>query len=112
MAIKDPPDDFIDPARENNPEKDNLRKRAEAWIATHPDVFAVFERAALRMLRESRQGGINALVERVRWELHGKIDPDDKGYRINNNLAPYISRALTEKHPGLVEVFKFRRTRW
>lgn len=110
--INDPPDGVL-PFRENNPApKKDLRREAELFIGSQPKVYALFERFALQMLERGRSFGISLLTERVRWEVVMTWDPDDRGFKINNNHRAYIARRLIQDHPRLEALVQCRKTFW
>ena len=102
----------VEAARENNPNGDDLRAKAAAWIDANPVAYARFERFALEAARSGRHFGIGLLTERVRWEALVRIQQDEDGYRINNNHRAYIARKLIADHPQLDGLIRFRKTRW
>lgn len=89
---------------------DDLRSAAEQWIATNPQVYALFERFALEMHARGRKFGVGLLTERVRWECAITTASDD-GFKINNNHRAYIGRKLVADHPQLQSFLSFRETR-
>ena len=70
------------------------------------------ERFALQKAARNLYFGINALVERVRWEISMAWERDERGFKINNNHAPYIARKLIEEFPRLEPLIRCRRTFW
>ena len=110
--MKDPPCGVL-PFQENNPPpKKNIRDEAERFLREHPHVYALFERFALQMAARGRRFGISLLTERVRWEAATTWDPDERGFKINNNHRAYIARQLIEDHPELEELLTCRETFW
>lgn len=107
--ITEPAQHLIEPARENNPERENLRLAAARWIQENPLEYGLFERFALEMASGRRRFGAKALAERVRWEMNTHYDGK---YKINNNYIAYIARALIEDHPFLEGLLRFRKTRY
>lgn len=83
------------------------REKAHDWIAAHPEAMGLFKHFAELMLMRRRSFGINALLERVRWEvkLNGR---DEDGLKINNNHAPHIARWLIDELPALEGLISFR----
>lgn len=109
--IPDPPGG-VGPAEENNPDKRDLRKEAAIFIAENPAVYELFMKFAREMLEVYEHFGINLLTERVRWEVKRFWKKDERGFKINNNHSPYISRKLVEDEPRLEPLLRFRRTRY
>ena len=107
--IPDPP--VVEDAIENNPPpKKNLRHEAEAFIYTHPKVFALYERYSLAAASRRETHSISLLTEKVRHEIDQTWEPDRRGFKLNNNHRPYIARALIAKHPHLAEFLRCRQT--
>jgi hypothetical protein len=76
------------------------RARAEAWAKENPQVFALFEKFALRAADRKRRFGMKALAETVRWEVMMRWDKDEEGFRINNSYTAHIGRMLVESLDG------------
>lgn len=89
--------------------QEDHRERAEAWIAEHPDVYALFERFAGEMALRGRKFGVKALAERVRWECEWIKKDDEADWKINNNHVAYIARRLVQDHPQLKDFVEFRK---
>jgi ActR/RegA family two-component response regulator len=107
MDIKDPAS--VDPARENNPDHENLRKATAAWIEENPDVYGLFLKFAREMAAQGKPFGVKLLAERVRWEclIHKRGE-----YKLNNNHVAYIARRLIMDDQTLVRFIRFRKTQW
>lgn len=99
-----------EPARENNPDKEDLRKAAAKWIEDNPTAYGYFVRFALELAERGRPFGIGLVAERVRWEC--VVARGDDGYKINNNYRAYVARKLVAEHPRLRAFLKFRKTRY
>ena len=100
----------VDPPRENNPDRGDLRAKAETWMRENPDIYGLFLKFARQMLDRRRRFGINLLRERVRWETAFLYE--EGTFKINNNLSPYIARRLLMDEPALEGLMRCRRTRW
>ncbi|HYG67725.1 MAG TPA: hypothetical protein VD838_08705, partial [Anaeromyxobacteraceae bacterium] len=70
----------------------DVRDNAEAWMAAHPDVVAMFERFALDLATRGRRFGINLLRERVRWECAYEYGREP--FKFCNSFSPYVARRL------------------
>jgi hypothetical protein len=112
VDIKDPPSGVIEPARENNPRREDLRKAAAAWIVANPKVYALFQQFARQMSDRGRRFGIGLLAERVRWECMFVTAGGTHEYKINNNYRAYIARKLVQDDPFLTQFLRFRETKW
>jgi hypothetical protein len=53
--------------------------------------------------------GIEALYERVRWDLN--IKTKDKSFKLNNNHRAFYARLIMDNEPGLAGIFDLRRQR-
>jgi len=107
MDIKDPA--HVEPARENNPDHENLREATAAWIKENPWVFDLFLKFAREMAREGQPFGAKLLAERVRWEC---LIQKRGEYKLNNNYVAYIARRLISADQTLVRLIRFRKTQW
>lgn len=85
-----------------------LDARYRRWRDANPAVFAIFYNFAAQLLARNRPFGIRLLSNRVRWEVHMHIEKDDEGFRINNNLTPYLARDLMRRMPGLKKLIQTR----
>ena len=106
-TLFDPP--TVEPARENNPQRLNLREEFEKWHRENPGVYRLFEKFALTMSAMGKPFGAKFLAERVRWECYISARDD---YAVNNNLTAYIARRLVQDHPELWQFLRFRRTKY
>jgi hypothetical protein len=90
-----------------------LRRQYLAWRATKSGevVFGLCRKYALEKLARGQRFGIGALCERVRWDFPQRLEPDDAGYRLNNNHRAFIARDLVRETPGLRELIEMRRTK-
>ncbi len=111
-----PPHPFISrspymPVEQPHPDQEPgpIGERARAWIEANPEAMTLMERYALVAKAAGRRVGARLLVERVRWEL--MVETRGSKFRINNNVAPYVARALIEKHPDLESVLELRELR-
>jgi len=110
--IVDPSPEYIEPAGENNPLKEDLRRKTEEWIANNPSIYLLFEKFAREMVSIGKKFGVKLLAERVRWECHVTHSIDDTGFKVSNNYTAYIARRLAQDIPGLEELIVFRQTRY
>ncbi|MGB0685282.1 MAG: hypothetical protein ACPGQD_03710 [Planctomycetota bacterium] len=92
--------------------EENRRQAAEDWMHEHPEALEVLEELALRRAQKRAPFGIKMLFEVARWEFVDRWGRDARGYKLNNNHAPYVARALIAKHPVLEDLIRVRRTRW
>jgi len=90
----------------------DLRRKAEEWITANPVIYALTERFALEMASKKKKFGIALLFERVRWEIKVTAQPDEDGFKLNNNHRAYVARRLVQDHPDLAQFLSFRTTKW
>lgn len=86
-----------------------LDAAAKRWLEDNPQVLDLYERFALELLEKGKPFGMMLLTQRVRWEVHMNWNPDEDGFKVNNNHTPYISRILIAKHPALANLVRTRR---
>lgn len=99
----------VEPARENNPDHEDLRKATAAWIEENPAVYAMFLHFAREMVKEGQPFGAKLLAERVRWECYLQKKGE---YKLNNNYVAYIARRLIMDDQTLLRFLRFRKTQW
>lgn len=88
----------------------DLERSYLQWRESYPWVYERVRQLAEERLRSNRKFGMQALVERVRWDI--PLDtPKYKGYRINNNLVAYLARELKRDLPGLERLMETRSVR-
>jgi len=51
-----------------------------------------------------RTFGVNAIIEKIRWDKAIELGPKGK-FKINNNIAPYLARALLVYNQEIPETF-------
>lgn len=91
-----------------------LNKHQRQWWefkAKNPKVYALFVRFAQALLQRQRRFGIGQLAERVRWEIRTTWEPDEDGFKLNNNWRAYIARDLIHDMPELEPLLELRRVR-
>jgi hypothetical protein len=75
----------------------------------NPHVYPLFVRFTRQAKMFHRGVGINAVLERARWETYLSTDGDP--YKLNNNFAPYYARLIMRLNPDLNGVFTTRLSR-
>lgn len=82
----------------------------EIFHAANPHVWKLIERFALEAISKGIQHfGINAIIERARWEWHVETKRTDP-FKINNNHAPFYSRLFEQTHPRHDGFFRQRKS--
>lgn len=71
-----------------------------------PAIVAHVERLALVAVNRGKRYGINTLIEVTRWETGH--DEDSGEFKVNNDIAPYVSRLLMVSYPVLQGYFYTR----
>lgn len=90
---------------------ERLRRRFQEHREKHPWVWTALLTMARRAReRGRRRMGIAALFEIARWETPDR-ESDDLGWKLDNSMRAYYSRALMEEHPDLAGLFETRRLR-
>lgn len=90
----------------------NIDPATQAYLREYhrlnPWVFHAFEKAALLMRRSGRRHyGAKAIMEKVRYD-HDMENPDQEGFKINNNVTAYYARKAEERNPELKGFFEYR----
>lgn len=94
---------------ENNPEKENLRLKAQKWIIDNPTIANLFLEVARKLATRKEKFGIGYVTEIVRWEFSFKYN---EKFKISNNYRAYIARWLINQDPSLEEFLSFKKTRY
>lgn len=77
------------------------------WIEQNMEVWHAFKAKALQMKATGRKKySAKTIVEIIRWE-RDLGNPGDE-FRINNDYAAYLARAMADKVPGFEDFFEFR----
>jgi hypothetical protein len=100
----------VQPARENNPDHENLRAQAQDWISGHPKECALLLKWARELAGKGRNFGIGLLAERLRWEA--AMEGWEGDYKVNNNHRAYVARWLIQQEPWLENFMEFREVHW
>lgn len=75
------------------------------WVQENPHALHYMERYAREAADSHTKFGINALLERVRWQLRCV---DGKQYKCNNNYAPALARILVARNPEFAPFIEMR----
>lgn len=82
--------------------------RFAEFDAQHPEVWTLFERFTLDLIRRGfEHHSADAVLHRVRWETDAG---DAEGLKINNNYAAYYGRKFHRLHPRYAGFFRTRRS--
>jgi hypothetical protein len=73
----------------------------------HPEVYDLLVRLAREWVSlTGRRLGIQALVERARWEHY--IKKDEGKFKLNNSHCAFYARLIMEREPDLKGLFELR----
>ncbi len=108
--IPEPP--VVEPARENNPEKKDLRDEAARWIEAHPEEYAALCARARARRNAKLPVNVSMLAEWMRLGRQAVTKLPGEVYKLNNNHRAYIARRMVADHPELEACFRFRKTRY
>ncbi len=98
-------------AGSRSPEKPSIQECFERFDAAHPDVYVLFRRFALQLLRAGRRRySADAILHRVRWH-YATSSGGGEDFKINNNFVSRYARKLIRKRPEFRDFFETRRLR-
>lgn len=88
-----------------------LEQEFLVWKATEQagQVCNRFLRIAWGFHLRGQKVGAKAIVERIRWSMMCRRDPDRR-FLVNNNLTAYLARWAMEAEPKLAGFFETRET--
>lgn len=89
-----------------------IDERFATFDADYPQVYRMivgFARMAHR--RGFQHYGIQAIVERARWEVSMRWGPDTEGFKLNNDFTALYARKVMAENPDLDGFFRLRRRR-
>lgn len=110
MSIQLELTDQAPPAAEKPPEELTPQERFDRFIVTEQGkaIGNLFIRVAWGAYKRSLAGtgpkrlGSDVIRGRIRWHLAMRHrDGDPEGYKLNNNLTPYLARWAMDKEPRL-----------
>lgn len=80
-----------------------------AYLHDHPDVWNLFVRFALDLIRAGREhGGAKAIVERIRWESYTSAHVADLTFVVDNRNTASLARIFAATFPQHAQFFRFR----
>lgn len=89
-----------------------IRQRFEIFHDANPTVFSALRQMALQLkARGARRGSMKALMETLRWLHQLTVNPDDSGFKLNNNFTALYARLLMDREPALEGFFETRARR-
>lgn len=82
---------------------DEMREQVQAFHAEHPEVWRLFCQFTFQMINRGYAAySVNAIFERIRWEMDAGGDGITT-FKLNNNYRAFYSRrfmAMYPKHEG------------
>lgn len=91
-----------------------IDERFATFNADYPQVYRLIQGFARDIKRRGfKHYGINAIVNRARWEVAMTWGPDsEQGFKMNNDFAPLYARRIMDDFPGeFGGFFRVRRRR-
>lgn len=89
-----------------------IQERFYIFHNANPTVFNALRQMALQQkARGANRGSIKALMETLRWLHQLTVNPDDSGFKLNNNFTALYARLLMDQEPALEGFFETRARR-
>jgi hypothetical protein len=86
---------------------DRREARFAEFDAANPDVWRLFERFTLELIRRGFEHySSDAVLHRVRWET--AVSAKDGTFKIDNNWTPYFARKFHSHYPQYAGFFRTR----
>lgn len=91
--------------------KEQIQRRFMEFHAANPHVWKLVEKYTLMLIeRGFAHHSINAVFERVRWDIN--VDTkSEEGVKLNNDYRAHYTRLWNEVHPEHAGFFRTRRMR-
>jgi hypothetical protein len=90
--------------------RDRIQETFERFDAAHPEVYALFTRAARDLVDSGRKRiGAKNIFEHIRWETRVGALASERPYKINNNFPARYVRKLLDEYPELAPFIEIRR---
>lgn len=87
---------------------DEMRRQVAEFHAKHPEVWRLFEQFTFQMIgRGFKHYSVNAVFERIRWEMDVGGDGIDT-FKLNNNYRAFYARRFMKIHPQYDGFFRTR----
>lgn len=104
--------DLFGPITEPQLEQDMTKaQRFQAFHEANPHVLEALRTLALDMQQRGvQQWSIHALINVFRWQFAMHTSDANSEFKINNNYAPFYSRALEQVEPRLEGFFIQRKS--
>tara|TARA_A100001035_G_scaffold24360_1_gene16359 strand:+ start:2510 stop:2854 length:345 start_codon:yes stop_codon:yes gene_type:complete len=87
---------------------EEMRDQCKRFHVEHPQVWSLFVKFTLQMIdRGYKNYSVNAVFERIRWEIDAGGDGVN-AFKLNNNYRAFYSRAFMRKYPQHDGFFRTR----
>lgn len=87
---------------------EEMREQCIRFHVSHPEVWSLFVKFTFQMIdRGYKNYSVNAVFERIRWEIDAGGDGVN-AFKVNNNYRAFYSRAFMRKYPQHNEFFRTR----
>lgn len=89
-----------------------LDEQAEAFDKKHPEVWAQFQRIAMRYIRSGvTHYSADGIMHIVRYHTMAGDSSEARDFKINNNHVAYYARKFAREYPQHSGFFRFRERR-
>ena len=88
---------------------EQLRQQCTEFHEKHPEVWQLFVKFSLEMIDRGYQNySVNAVFERIRWEIDAGGD-GTSSFKLNNNYRAFYSRRFMRAYPQFDGFYRIRR---
>ena len=88
---------------------DQMREQVQRFHDEHPEVWDLFVRFTRdRIDRGFKNYSVNAIFERIRWEVDGVGGNDRASFKLNNNYRAFYARRFMRMYPKHEGFFRTR----
>ena len=88
---------------------DQMREQVQRFHDEHPEVWDLFVRFTRdRIDRGFKNYSVNAIFERIRWEVDGVGGNDRASFKLNNNYPAFYARRFMKMYPRHEGFFRTR----
>ena len=89
---------------------DEMRSQVKAFHSENPEVWNLFVRFTKEIIhRGFKQYSVNAIFERIRWEVDTAGGDGRYEFKLNNNFRAFYARRFMRMYPEYDGFFKTRR---
>jgi hypothetical protein len=79
------------------------------YHSENPQIYAEFEKTALKAVKYRSRFGAKAIFEIIRWNT--MVSGND-GFKVNNNYTSFYARLFELKHPQHAGLFSKRKSKF